>query len=44
MSKVKRLPKRSHVKAEDTWDLTQLFASDAAWDKSFKSFERKIGG
>jgi len=44
MSKVKRLPKRSQVKAEDTWDLSNLFASDAEWDKRFKSFERKITG
>jgi oligoendopeptidase F len=32
------------VKKEDTWDLTQLFKSDAAWHKAFKKLEKDIAG
>ena len=41
MSKVKTLPKRSDVKVADTWDLSSLVASDAAWEKSFSDFEKR---
>ena len=44
MSKVKSLPKRSEVKASDTWDLSSLFADDAAWEVAFKKFESQIAG
>ena len=44
MSKVKSLPKRSDVKASDTWDLGSLFADDAAWEVAFKKFEAQIAG
>lgn len=44
MPKVKSLPTRSQVKKGDTWDLTQLFKSDAAWQKSFKKMEKDIAG
>jgi oligoendopeptidase F len=40
----KRLPPRSQIKAADTWDLTSLFADDAAWEKQFQKFEKLIGG
>lgn len=44
MSKVKTLPVRAKVKTADTWDLSSLFASDAAWEKSLKRFESQIDG
>lgn len=44
MSKTKALPKRSQVKAADTWDLSSLYADDAAWEKEFKKYEKLIGG
>ena len=40
----KRIPKRSQVKTADTWDLESLFASDAAWEKAFTAWEKKIDG
>ncbi len=42
--KVKQLAKRSQVKAADTWDLSSLFADDAAWETAFKKWEKKIDG
>src|SRR5688572_2289873 len=42
MSKVKRLPPRSQVKLADTWDLSSLYPSDAAWEKDFKKLEKQI--
>src|SRR3984957_12155225 len=44
MHKVKQLPKRSQVKAADTWNLDSLLASDAAWEAAFKDWEAEIGG
>ena len=44
MPKTKTVPKRSDVKPEDTWDLTKLFASDAAWERGYKKLEKMIGG
>ena len=41
---VVKLPPRSEVKPEDTWDLTKLFADDAAWEAAFEKFEGMIGG
>src|SRR5690606_12919990 len=42
MSKVKTLPPRSKVKVEDTWDLSSLYKSDAAWEKDFHKLEGQI--
>ena len=42
--KIKRLPLRSAVKPADTWDLSSLFASDAAWEKAFTAWEKQIAG
>ncbi len=39
-----RLPTRAEVNPADTWDLSSLFADDAAWEKSFAEYESKIGG
>jgi oligoendopeptidase F len=36
-AEVKKTPLRSEVRLEDTWDLTPLFADDAAWEAEFQS-------
>jgi oligoendopeptidase F len=41
---MKQLPRRSQVKAADTWDLSSLFADDAAWEVAFKAWEKRIPG
>lgn len=42
MSKVKRLPPRSKVKPDDTWDLSKLFVDDDAWEQAFQQCQAKI--
>lgn len=44
MSTVISLPKRAEVKADDTWDLSKLFASDEAWETALKELEGRIEG
>ena len=44
MSKTKRIPLRSEVKTEDTWDLSPLFKSDAAWRRGLSKLEKQIEG
>jgi oligoendopeptidase F len=44
MAKTKSLPKRSQVKAADTWDLSSLFDSDEAWEAGYKKYEKQIAG
>jgi oligoendopeptidase F len=44
IAKVKQLPRRSQVKAGDTWDLSSLFPDDAAWDTAFEQWESRIAG
>ncbi len=34
------LLKRSEVPVKDTWDLTTIFASDQAWEETFKQLEK----
>jgi oligoendopeptidase F len=41
---VKKLPLRSEVPMEDTWDLSLLFPSNEAWEKAFSEWEKTIGG
>lgn len=36
--KIKELPHRSAVTAEDTWDLASLFSSDEAWESAFNDW------
>lgn len=43
MSNPKKLPPRSQVRVEDTWDLASLFADDSEWEKAFRKFEKQIG-
>lgn len=40
----RKLPKRSEVPTKDTWDLTPLFKTDAAWERAFKDVEKKLTG
>ena len=44
IAKIKQLPRRSQVKAADTWDLATLFADDAAWEAAFNQWEANIAG
>jgi oligoendopeptidase F len=39
-----RIPKRSEVQAQDTWDLSKIFSSDAVWEKNYKKLEKMIPG
>ncbi len=39
-----RLPKRSEINTEDTWDLSTLFADDDAWEAALQSLQGRIGG
>jgi oligoendopeptidase F len=41
---VKTLPNRTDIQSEYTWDLGSLFASDAAWEKSFKKLASMVKG
>lgn len=34
-----RVPLRAEVNPQDTWDLSSLFADDAAWEKAFAEWE-----
>ena len=40
----KRLPLRSEVAVEDTWDLSALFANDADWENAFAQYEKDVEG
>ena len=42
MQQPKAVPLRDAIKVEDTWDLTKLFRSDAAWERSYKKLENRI--
>jgi oligoendopeptidase F len=44
MNKVLRLPKRSDVKAADTWDLSTLCQDEQDWEVQFKKLEKMISG
>ncbi len=35
----KAIPKRSEVPVEDTWDLSDIFASDEAWEAEFEAMK-----
>src|SRR3954453_23499362 len=42
MPKVLRLPKRSDVKAADTWDLAAMCETDAQWETLFQKLDKQI--
>jgi oligoendopeptidase F len=44
MSAAVRVPSRAEVAVGDTWDLSKLFPSDAAWEVAFAEWESKIEG
>jgi oligoendopeptidase F len=44
MNKILRLPKRSDVKAADTWDLSTLCKGPEDWEQQFKKLEKMISG
>jgi oligoendopeptidase F len=41
---VKKLPSRSEVPAADTWDLSNLYADDAAWEQAFTDWQKQFDG
>ena len=41
MNTVVRLPERSEVDVNDTWDLGSLFPNDDAWEKALEEFEKQ---
>ena len=44
MAKTKRIPQRSRVRVQDTWDLSPLFKDDAAWEKAYRKLDKMISG
>ena len=42
MTTVKRLPPRSEIAIEDSWDLASLFESDAAWEVAFEQASSQV--
>jgi len=42
LAKTKRIPGRNQVKTRDTWDLTPLFKSDAAWERAYKRLQKEV--
>jgi oligoendopeptidase F len=44
MSSATRLPLRSEVPAEHTWDLASLFRTDAEWEAAFIAYEKQVEG
>jgi oligoendopeptidase F len=42
MSAETKIPLRSEVPAADTWDLASLFADDAAWEKAYLEWEKRV--
>lgn len=43
-AQVKRIPKRSEVAPDNTWDLGSLFSDDKAWEEAFTNWEKQIDG
>lgn len=44
MAKTVAIPARAEVKPGDTWDLSKLFKSDAAWERAYQELEDRISG
>jgi oligoendopeptidase F len=40
--KAKKLPARSQVKVDDTWDLSSLFKNDSDWERAFENWEKQV--
>ncbi|AEF85719.1 oligoendopeptidase F [Treponema primitia ZAS-2] len=43
MANESRIPSRSEVKPQDTWDLSKLYPNDGAWAKSLEEYETLTG-
>ncbi len=41
-SKIEKLPMRSEVPIEFTWDLSPVFPNDDAWEKAYQQLEKEI--
>jgi len=41
-SKIKKLPVRSDVPVEFTWDLSPVFPDDETWEKAYQNLEKEI--
>ncbi|MGC9054978.1 MAG: oligoendopeptidase F, partial [Candidatus Hydrogenedens sp.] len=41
-SKIKKLPPRSDVPVEFTWNLSPVFPDDKAWEKAYQNLEKEI--
>lgn len=39
---IKRLPPRSEIGLEDTWDLSSLYGSDKQWEEALEQFSKQI--
>ena len=39
MEEIKRIPQRSEIAVEDTWNTADLYVSDEAWEEDLKSLE-----
>ncbi|MEE2686525.1 MAG: oligoendopeptidase F [Planctomycetota bacterium] len=39
---IKRLPPRSEIALEDTWDLSSLYGSDEQWEEALEQFSKQI--
>lgn len=39
---MKKLPARSQVRPEDTWDLSSLFKNDEKWEAAFVAWEKQV--
>lgn len=44
MKNIRPLAARNEVPLEDTWDLSSLFADEAAWERAFRRWVRRIDG
>lgn len=42
MAEIKKIPQRSEIPEESTWDLTVLFPSDEAWEEEFAAFQTDV--
>lgn len=44
MAKTKKIPPRSQVRTEHTWDLAPLFKDDASWERAYRKLDKAIDG
>ena len=42
MSETKQLPARESIPVEKTWDLTKIYADDAAFDIEFQEIQAQV--